>query len=416
MSKVLYQNSNFRIEGEIDTRFLLVLEQFKKHFLNGLDDKAQVCVFYQNKKVIDICGYPNDDNYSLYSVQNIFSSGKNITSLVIAILVDRGLLEYGQPISDIWPEFAQGGKGDITIAHLMRHEAGLYLFSRLLEVSELTTENITNGTISSIIEKEIPRHKPGKKRVYHPVTRGLIVNEIVRRVDPKKRTIKQFVYDEITKPLNIDHSVTLGLPEFLWPLDTKLTNRPILNSWLDLLLGRKKTLVPNIIIRLLLIILLPFIYLLQLLSIFPSKTIQLEDNTLEGKIKMIGKPEWKLAELSSANIHASARGLATIGNAILQPGTLISKEGLEKANSDIIEKRMFHGLFNSHFSNAGWNHFKEKRFGFIGWVGLGGSVMQWHPKHKCSFAYTMNMMEISPTCERARALQKTLIQCLKKID
>ena len=216
MTNLLYETKTFRIEGEIDKRFLLVLERFKKHFLNGLEDKAQLCVFYGNKKVIDICGYTldtsynntsynntsyNNTSYSLDSLQNIFSSGKNITSLVIAILVDRGLLDYEQRISDIWPEFAQGGKQEITLAQLMRHEAGLYLFSRPLEMSELTTENITNGKMSSIIEKEIPRHKPGKERVYHPVTRGLIVNEIVRRVDAKKRTMRQFVYEEITKPI-----------------------------------------------------------------------------------------------------------------------------------------------------------------------------------------------------------------------
>ena len=197
-------------------------------------------------------------------------------------------------------------------------------------------------------------------------------------------------------------------------MDTKLTYRPILRSWLDLFLGGKKTLVPNNMIRLLFILLLPFIYLLQLFGLFGSKTIQLDDNTLEGKIKTIAKPEWKLAELSSANIHASARGLATIGNAILHHGILISKEGLEKANTGLVEKRMFQGLFNSHFSNAGWNHFKENRFGFIGWMGSGGSVMQWHPDFQCSFAYTMNMMEISPTCERAKALQSCVIQCLSK--
>ena len=228
MTNLLYKTKTFRIEGEIDNRFLLVLERFKTHFLNGLEDKAQLCVFYGNKKVIDICGYTIQTGsiqtgsiqtgYSVDSLQNIFSSGKNITSLVIAILVDRGLLDYEQRISDIWPAFAQCGKKDITVTHLMRHEAGLYLFSQLLEMSELTTENITNGKMSSIIEKEIPRHKPGTERVYHPVTRGLIVNEIVRRVDPKKRTIRQFVYEEITKPLEIEHSVTLGLPEYLWPL------------------------------------------------------------------------------------------------------------------------------------------------------------------------------------------------------
>jgi len=37
------------------------------------------------------------------------------------------------------------------------------------------------------------------------------MNEIVRRVDKKNRTIGQFVEEEIRKPLNID--LWIGLPE-----------------------------------------------------------------------------------------------------------------------------------------------------------------------------------------------------------
>ncbi len=36
------------------------------------------------------------------------------------------------------------------------------------------------------------------------LTRGLIVNEIIRRVDPRSRTIGVFVKEEISAPLGID--------------------------------------------------------------------------------------------------------------------------------------------------------------------------------------------------------------------
>jgi len=42
------------------------------------------------------------------------------------------------------------------------------------------------------------------KRGYHAWSRGMIVNEIVRRVDPKGRTIKEFFHDEVEKPLKIE--------------------------------------------------------------------------------------------------------------------------------------------------------------------------------------------------------------------
>ena len=43
-------------------------------------------------------------------MQVIFSSGKSVASIALAILVDRGLLEYELKISHYWPEFGKNGK------------------------------------------------------------------------------------------------------------------------------------------------------------------------------------------------------------------------------------------------------------------------------------------------------------------
>merc|ERR1719201_35968 len=76
----------------------------------------------------------SDSSYGPDSLVNVFSSGKSLTSLVIAMLADRGHLRYDQRIVDIWPAFAFGGdtthpdyaqKASITVAMLMRHEAGM---------------------------------------------------------------------------------------------------------------------------------------------------------------------------------------------------------------------------------------------------------------------------------------------------
>ena len=40
------------------------------------------------------------------------------------MLVEKKLLAYNTPISKYWPEFAMNGKGTITVAELMRHQAG----------------------------------------------------------------------------------------------------------------------------------------------------------------------------------------------------------------------------------------------------------------------------------------------------
>ena len=49
------------------------------------------------------------------------SSGKSIASILMAIMVDQGKIDYDDPISKHWPEFAQNGKDKLQIKDLMRH-------------------------------------------------------------------------------------------------------------------------------------------------------------------------------------------------------------------------------------------------------------------------------------------------------
>ncbi len=43
------------------------------------------------------------------------------SALAMAMLVDRGLLDYKKPVATYWPEFAQHGKENITVSDVMRH-------------------------------------------------------------------------------------------------------------------------------------------------------------------------------------------------------------------------------------------------------------------------------------------------------
>jgi len=70
--------------------------------------------------------------------------------------------------------------------------------------SHLLRENIKKNKVGQLIEKQTPmwpRPEFGSNRYYHPYTRGWILNEIFRRVDPQRRTIGEYVKEQITKPL-----------------------------------------------------------------------------------------------------------------------------------------------------------------------------------------------------------------------
>ena len=60
----------------------------------------------------------------------------------MAALVDLGLMNFYDKICQYWPEFAENGNGDLIIADLMRHEAGVAL-----------RENIKRNCLGEIIAR-----------------------------------------------------------------------------------------------------------------------------------------------------------------------------------------------------------------------------------------------------------------------
>ena len=49
------------------------------------------------------------------------------------------------------------------------------------------------------------------RREYHAITRGFVLQEVFRRIEPKQRSIGQFLSEEVFKPLGVD--VFIGLDE-----------------------------------------------------------------------------------------------------------------------------------------------------------------------------------------------------------
>lgn len=138
-----------------------------------------------------------------FLAQLVFSSTKCVTAFAVATLVDRGLLSYDTKVSSVWPEFSAGHeedaggagkpKSDLTVADVLRHEAGLADLSeenRLPSVQSMWTAGVRENRVGEALQRERCRWPPpsyGTAREYHSFTRGFILNEIFRRVDPQVR-------------------------------------------------------------------------------------------------------------------------------------------------------------------------------------------------------------------------------------
>ena len=172
------------VSGDVASGYESTRALFEENLRRFKEDRAQLCVYVGGQRVVDLCGSTRaPSGFSADSIVNVFSSGKSLESIAMAWLVGEGRLQFSDRIALHWPEFAQHNKAELTIADLMRHEAGLSGFSVSLEPNSLMREQIKANAIGSVIEAETLCFNRSKEdpRDYHAITRGWIVNEVFRR-------------------------------------------------------------------------------------------------------------------------------------------------------------------------------------------------------------------------------------------
>ena len=185
---------------------------FKANFENDLEHGAQFCVYRHGDLLLDFKGGWADraktqavNDTTLFSV---FSSGKAMAALVIAHLADQDRLGYNQLVSTLWPDFAAHGKGELSVAQVLSHQAGLSGISN----PDWTGEDWYDWdkTCAELAGQE-PLFPPGSASGYHPVTYGYLTGEIARLSDKDMRSLGRILREDLCAPNNID--VWIGLPE-----------------------------------------------------------------------------------------------------------------------------------------------------------------------------------------------------------
>ena len=134
----------------------------------------------------------------------------------MAMLYDKGLFCYDDKIAQHWPNFGQNGKENIEICDVLRHESGLAHFSESIPtIKNAWYDNIKLNKIGAFIEKEKQHFPRISKTEYHALSRGLILNEVIRRIDPKVSRYLQHLqeFGWIFKNYDRKHQMAL---EFTW--------------------------------------------------------------------------------------------------------------------------------------------------------------------------------------------------------
>lgn len=419
------------IEGTVAPGFESVKALYAHNMQTLAERSTQLCVYHQGEKVVDLwASAVPDANFSPDSLVNVFSSGKSLEAIAMASLVAKGLLDYKTKITEYWPEFGANGKEALTVAELMRHEAGLAAFNTSIEPEDLLTENIKQNKVGRIIEAHVQKFRTGggSTREYHAVTRGWILNEVFRRIDPAGRTIGEFLREDISGPLKVD--AVIGVRESELDRVVKVSSLGFRFQFVEGLKPRflNRRTEHNI-----------FQTLGRLIRLIPG----LRKGTTAGTpvpikgmdgIEFFNEPEAAMGETPSANANCSARGLAKIAAMMSAGGKwagfqYLSDEAWKAMHDDPVKKEM--GVGSVTFTQGGVAQFTETvpgstkleqafnsgREGFHGWMGLGGSIFQWHPQYQIGFGYvptSLNVLDIFN--ERGKTYQAEVLSCVENLD
>ena len=347
------------IHGVCPPNLIPVKDAFAANFtdapegLNELAARFSVCI--DGEPVLDLWGGYADtartQPFTDRTLVPVFSTGKAVMGLLIAMAVERGLLDYDTPVSAYWPAFGQAGKDRVTVGQLMSHQAGLPGFATTVEPSIWFDRQAVLDALCA----QAPMWPPGTASGYHPITIGYLAGELFRLVDG--RTMGTALRQDFP---GLD--LWIGLPETEHGRVAQL---------------RKPSAAPD----------------LGVIDAIKTAAFLDRGSAPGGR----GSTEWRMAEIPSANLHGAARDLARI-LAVLTDGAFEGRRVLSEATLDAARRQRIFGQdrvlpFVMGWA-AGWTLNRDLNiFGpnarALGHCGWGGSCAFADPTTGVSAAYVM---------------------------
>ncbi|ACL16227.1 EstA family serine hydrolase [Methanosphaerula palustris] len=198
------------VQGHVEEGWEKVSDAFRENFEGTPGEVgAACCVYVGGRPVVDLWGGLADREtnrpWDKDTIVAVASTTKGATAICAHLLVQRGLLDLDAPVVKYWPEFGAAGKEKILVRWLLSHQAGLPVIDGPLTFEEACAWD----PVIRALEAQKPEWQPGTEHVYHSVTFGFLVGELVRRITGK--SLGRFFADEVAAPLGM--SAWIGLPE-----------------------------------------------------------------------------------------------------------------------------------------------------------------------------------------------------------
>jgi CubicO group peptidase (beta-lactamase class C family) len=163
---------------------------------------SQLAAFADGRQVVDLWA---GDEVSGDTLTGVYSSTKGAATLVVAVLVQDGVLDLDEPVARHWPEFAAAGKDAITLRGVLTHRSGVIGVDGGLTAAELADD----AMIARRLAGQRPYWRPGSAYGYGGFVSFAMAGEVIRRVTGQ--SLQQVYEERIRVPYGLD--LYLGLPE-----------------------------------------------------------------------------------------------------------------------------------------------------------------------------------------------------------
>jgi CubicO group peptidase (beta-lactamase class C family) len=192
-----------------------ITDLFEENFTNFGELGASVCIWYQDKKILNLDdGYQDREKripWDAQSIVLIWSATKGLASATLLHVVERHGIDLDRRIIDFWPEYGKSGKGATTFRHVLCHQAGQPAL-RDTSISILDHEAVANQ-----LANQEPFWAPGTTHGYHARTYGFLLDELVRRITHGE-TLGHYFTQNIANPLGLRLWIGLSEPIQVAPI------------------------------------------------------------------------------------------------------------------------------------------------------------------------------------------------------
>lgn len=187
------------VEGYVAPGFGAVADVFLSEVVEWEGPGAACSVMIEGETVIDIYGGQAAPGkpWSSATRSVVFSVSKGVTTILLLMAVERGLLDLDEPVATYWPEFGTHGKDRVTVRQMLAHRAGL-----VAPQTEHTPDDLRSWyPVVDGLAGQAPMWKPNTAHAYHALTFGYLAGEVLRRVSGRRPS--EWLATEVASPLGL---------------------------------------------------------------------------------------------------------------------------------------------------------------------------------------------------------------------